>query len=125
MTREQPAVEALDGAEPAREQLELALRHALVEPPVDRVHVDAGADQVGRHLVRARAGVLVHEPAGVGDQPDVERLGDRLGQLDAEPAHQVPDHLGRARRVRHDVVDGPEARVVVVVVDVEDPRGRA
>ena len=39
--------------------------------------------------------------------------------------HQVPHHLGRARRVRVDVVDRPEARVVVVVVDVEDQRGPA
>ena len=40
--------------EPAREQLELALRHALVEAPVDRVHVDAGA-RSARRPSRARA----------------------------------------------------------------------
>ena len=51
-------------------------RHVLVEAAVDARHVDAGLDQLGGHQVRARAGVLVHEAAGVGDQPDVERLGD-------------------------------------------------
>ena len=121
--REQAAVVALDGAQAARQQLELAVRDALVQAPVDRVHVDARADQLGGHDVRVRAGVLVHEAARVGDQADVERLGDRLRELHAEALHQVPDDLGGAGRVRHHVVHGAEARVVVVVVDVEDPRG--
>jgi hypothetical protein len=74
------------------------------------------------HDVRARAGVLVHELAGVGDQADVQRVGDLRRGLDAEAAHQVPDDLGRARRLGHHVVDRAEARVVVVVVDVDDPQ---
>ena len=53
--RQQPVVVALDVGEPARQQLELAVRDALVEAPVDLVHVDAGLDQLGGHL-RARAG---------------------------------------------------------------------
>jgi hypothetical protein len=89
------------------------------------VDVDAGLDQVGGHLVRARAGVLVHELARVGDEPDVERLGDRLRRAHAQARHQVPDHLGGAGRLRHDVVDRAEQRVVVVVVDVEDVRALA
>jgi hypothetical protein len=84
------------------------------------VHVDAAVDQLGRHLVGARAGVLVHEAAGVGHHADVERLGDPLRGLHVQALHQVPHHLGRARRQRVDVVERPEARVVVVVVDVED-----
>jgi hypothetical protein len=84
------------------------------------VDVDPAVDQLGRHQVRARAGVLVHELAGVGDQADVERLGDLLRRRDAEPVHQVPQDLGRARGVRHHVVDRAEAGVVMVVVDVED-----
>ena len=59
---------------------------------------------------------------GVGDQADVERLADRRRDRHAEAVHQVPHHLGRARGVRVDVVDRPEARVVVVVVDVDDQR---
>ena len=55
------------GQRPA-EQLELGERHALVQAPVDLVGLDAGLDQVGGHHVGTRAGVLVHEPAGVGDQ---------------------------------------------------------
>jgi hypothetical protein len=85
------------------------------------VTVDAALEQCGRHLVRARAGVVVHEAARVGHEADVERLADRRRELDAELLHQVPDHLRRARRVAVDPVDGAEARVVVVVVDVEDP----
>ena len=53
--RQQPAVEALDVGEPAREQLELALRDALVEAPVDRVRVDARR-RSARPPSRARAG---------------------------------------------------------------------
>ena len=122
---EQPAVVALDVREPARQQLELALRDALVEAAVDRVHVDPALDQLGRHLVGARAGVLVHEAPGVGHHADVQRLGDLLRHLDVEALGQVPHHLGRARGVRVDVVDGAEARVVVMVVDVEDAAARA
>ena len=88
------------------------------------MHVDAGLDQLGRHQVRARPGVLVHEPAGVGDQPDVQRLGDRDRRRDAEAVHQVPDDLGRARRLGPDEVDRAEPGVVVVVVDVEDVGAR-
>ena len=68
----------------------------------------------------AGPGVLVHELPGVGDQADVQRLGDRQCRLDVEAAHEVPHDLGRARRLGHDVVDRPEVRVVMVVVDVED-----
>ncbi len=112
-------------AERERQQRQLAERHALVELSVDARHVDAGFDQLGGHQVRARPRALVHEAAGVGDQPDVQRLGDRRRRLHAEAVHQVPDDLGRARRVGDDVVERAEARVVVVVVDVEQVRAVA
>jgi hypothetical protein len=89
------------------------------------VHVDAGRDELGGHLVRARARVLVHELARVRDQADVERLGHLDGGLEVERPHQVPDDLGRARRLGHDEVDRAEVGVVVMVVDVDDPRARA
>ena len=87
--------------------------------------VDPAVDQLGRHLVRARAGVLVHEAAGVGHHAHVQRLGDRLRDLHAEPLREVPHHLRRARGVRVHVIQSPEPRVVVVVVDVEDAAARA
>ena len=54
---------------------------------------------------------------------DVERLGDLGRQRDVELAEQVADDLGGRRRVGDDQVDVAEARVVVVVVDVDDERG--
>ena len=44
---------------------------------------------------------------------------------DVEPVHQVPDDLGRAGGVRDDVVERPEAGVVVVMVDVQQVRAVA
>src|SRR4051812_4970767 len=118
--RDRVVVQALELRQRAAEQLELRVRHAFVQAPVDVVDVDAGGDQLGRHHVRARAGVLVHELAGVRDEPDVQRLGDLDRRRDAQRRHEVPHDLGRARRVLDDVVDRAEARVVVVMVDVED-----
>ncbi len=57
--------------------------------------------------------------------PDVQRVGDRRRQLDAERVHQIPDDLGGAGGLGVDVVDCAEAGVVVVVVDVEDVGARA
>ena len=119
---ERALVVAAHVAQGAREQLELAQRHALVEAAVDPVHVDAGGDELGGHDVGGGAGVLVHEAPGVGDQPDVERVGDRRGGLHAQAAHEIPDDLRGARGGGDDVVDRAEVGVVVVVVDVEDVR---
>ncbi len=123
--RELPVVEALQLREREREQRELAQRHALIEPAVDAGHVDARLDQLGGHEVRTRPRVLVHEAAGVGDQPDVQGLGDRRRGAHVEPVHQVPHDLRRARGVGHDVVERAEARVVVVMVDVQQVRAVA
>lgn len=108
----------------AGEQRQLSVRHALIHAAVDLVHVDARLDQVGGHQMSTRAGVLVHEAAGVGDQPDVERLGDVDGRLHAQAVHQVPHDFGRAGRLGEDVVDRAELGVVVVVVDVDDAQSR-
>ncbi len=67
----------------------------------------------------AGRGVAVHEPAGVGHETDVERLGQAVVGRDAEIVAELPDHLGRARRVGIDPVDVAEAGVVVMMVDVE------
>ena len=113
-------VEARDARERAREQLELLERHALVDLAVDRGDVDAGLDQLRRHPVRAGRRVLIGEAPGVGHEADVQRLRDLRRQLDAEPGREVPDELSGAGGVLDDVVDGAEARVVVVVVDVQE-----
>ena len=123
--RQLPVVVAANVCERAPEQLELGVRHALVQPPVDLVDVDARGDQVRRHQMRARPGVLVHELAGVGDDGDIEGLGDLPRRVHAERVHQIPDDLGRARGVGDHHVDVAEARVVVVVVEVEDARAVA
>ena len=110
---------AFDPVQRPRDQPQLLDRHVLVEPPVGVVDVDPGVDQLGRHPVGVGVGVLVHEFAGVGDQPDVERHR-HLG-VDRHPQHvgDVVDDLGGAGGLRRDQVDVAEARVVVVVVDVQ------
>ena len=61
--------------------------------------------------------------AGVGDERHVERLGELRRQPEAELAeHVAQDLAGRGGR-RVDQVDVAEARVVVMVVDV-DREGR-
>src|SRR3954469_24277200 len=107
--RQRAVVEAVEVRERAPEQLELRVRHPLVEPAVDPVHVDPRPDQLGGHHVRARAGVLVHELAGVRHEADVQRLGDLERRRDAQRGHEVPHDLGRAGRVLDDVVDRAEA----------------
>ena len=107
-----------------REQLHLAERHVFVELAEDPVNVDAGLDQVGRHPVGHRGRVLVLEPAGVGHERHVERLGDLRGELDLEVVEQRVEDLRRAGGVTDDEVRGPEAGVVVVVVDVQDVQRR-
>ena len=50
---------------------------------------------------------------------DVERLGDLRRDPDLELGEDVAHDLGGRRRVRDDQVHVAEARVVVMVVDVE------
>ena len=84
------------------------------------MHVDARLDQVGGHQVCARTGVLVHEASRIGDQADIQRLGDIHRGLHPQSVHQVPDDLRGAGSLGNDEVDGAEVRVVVMMVDVED-----
>ena len=123
--RDRAAVVALDGRKRTAEQGEPARRQPLVQHPMDALRLDARLDQLGRHHVRARRRVLEHELARVGDEPDVERVGDRRRDLGAELLGELVDDLGGARRRRLDEVDGAEAGVVVMVVDVQDVDLRA
>ena len=92
----------------------------MLEDPVD---VGACFDELCGQPKRLRRRVRVLEAAGVGHEADVKRLGDLRRQVDVELAQDVADHLGRRRRVGNDEVDVAEARVVVVVVDVDhEPR---
>ncbi len=86
------------------------------------MHVRAGLDELRGEAQGLRRRVRVLEAPRVGDERDVERFRDVRGQLHAELAQQVADDLPGRRRVRDDEVDRAEARVVVVVVDVDDER---
>src|SRR6202035_4589777 len=68
-------------------------------------------------------GVLVRNPAGVGEERRVEVGRDRGADRSAELAEQAIDHLaGRARRPV-DEIDRAERGVAEVVVDVDDGAG--
>ena len=80
------ALEHPRALERAGEQLELRELDRLVDLLEDLVHVGAGLDELGGEPQRLRRRVRVLEAAGVGDERDVERLGDLGRQLDAELA---------------------------------------
>ena len=84
--------------------------------------VCARVDQLGRQAQCFRSRIRVLEAAGVRDQRDVERLRDLWRDLEAELREDVAQHLPRRGCVRNDQVDGPEARVVVMVVDIDYQR---
>ena len=86
--------------------------------------VDSSFDELGRESKRLWRCVRVLEAAGVGDERDVERLGDLRCQVDVELEEDVADDLAGRRRVSDDEVDLPEPCVVVVVVDIERERNR-
>ena len=65
--------------------------------------VDARLDELGRQPQRLRRRVRVLEAARVGDERDVERLGDLRRQRDVELAQEVADDLAGRGRVRDDV----------------------
>ena len=56
---------------------------------------------------------------GVRDQSYVESLSDVRRQFDVELAEEIAQDLARRGCVRHDQIDLAEARVVVMVVDVD------
>ena len=70
-----------------------------------------------------RRGVRVLKASGIGHQCDVQRFRDLGRQLDVQEAQEVAHDLTRRRGIPDDGIDAPEARVVVVVVDV-DHEGR-
>ena len=92
---EPPAVVDLRPLERAREQLQLRELDRLVDALEDALDVDARLDELGREPERLRRRVRVLEAAGVGDERDVERLGDRGRQRDVELARAG---RGRSRR---------------------------
>ena len=122
-TIRQPALVDLRALERSREQLQLREGDVLVDALEDTVDVGARLDELRRQPQRLRGRVRVLEAPRVGDDRDVERLGDRRGdQLDVELGEQVAEDLARRRGVPDDEVEAPEAGVVVVVVDVDDER---
>ena len=76
-------------------------------------------DELRSEPERLRGRVRILEAAGVGDERDVQRLCDLRRHVDAELGEEVAEDLARRGRVRDDEVEVPEARVVVVMVDVD------
>ncbi len=105
--------------ERACEQLHLRELHRLVDALEDPLQVGARLEQVGREPQRLRSGVRVLEAPGVGHEPRVERLRDRGREGDTELGEHVGEQLRGRRRLGGNEVRGPEAGVVVVVVDVD------
>ena len=117
---EPTALVDLRALERPREELELRELDRLVDALEHAVDVDARLDELRRQPQRLRRGVRVLEAARVGDERDVERLGDLRRQLDA------PARGGCRGRSRPSTTPPgttrlifAEPRVVVVVVDVE------
>src|SRR5581483_8308843 len=117
---DQPALEHARALERACEQLHLRELDGLVDLLEDVVDVGPRVDALGCEPQGLRRRVRVLEAAGIGDEGDVERLGDLRRQLDAELSEDVAQDLARGRCVGDDQVHAAEARVVVVVVDVDD-----
>ena len=118
-----PSLEHLGTVERAGEQLQLRELDGLVDLLEDGMDVGSRLDELRREPQRLRRRVRVLEPSRVGDERDVERLRQLRRELDAQLGEDVAQHLARRGRVGDDEVDVAEARVVVVVVDVEDERG--
>ena len=104
--------------ERAGEQLQLRERRRLVHLDEHLAHVGTRLDELSGKTERLGRRIRVLETAGVRDDGRVERLRDRVVQLDPERDEDVREHLRGGRCVVDDEVDVPEARVVVMVVDV-------
>ena len=108
--------------ERAGKQLQLRERRRLVDLDEHFRHVGARLDELRREPKRLRRRVRVLEPARIGDECGVERLRDLRRQRDVQLPEDVGEHLTGGGRVLDDEVDVSEARVVVVVVDVDRER---
>ena len=99
------AVVDLRPLERAREQLQLRELDGLVHAPEDAVDVGARLDQLGGKTQRLRARVRVLKAARVGDEGDVESLGDLRRELHLELREEVAQHLPRRGGVGDDQVE--------------------
>ena len=93
-----PALEDLGVLERARDELELREGDVLVDALEDAVDVGPRLHELGGETERLRRRVRVLEATGVGDDGDVERLGDLRGEADAELAEEVARGSRRSRR---------------------------
>ena len=115
-----PSLEDLGVLERARDELELREGDVLVHALEDAVDVGPRLHELGGETKCLGRRVRVLEATGVGDDGDVERLGDLRGEADAELAEDVGEDLAGRGGVADDQIHLPEAGVVVVVVDVHD-----
>jgi hypothetical protein len=115
-----PSLEHFGVLESARDKLQLGEGDVLVHALEDTVDVGSGLHELGGEPEGLGGRVRVLEATGVGDDGDVERLGDRRGEPDAELSKDVGEDLARRRGVADDEIHLAEAGVVVVMVDVHD-----
>ena len=106
------------------EELQLRKLNVLIDPLENAIDVCPRLDEISRKTKRLRRRLRVLEPAGIGDERDVQRLGDLRREREVELVEHVGEDLPGRGRIRDDEVDVPEARVVVVMVDVDDERRR-
>ena len=112
----------LGALEGACEQLQLGELHRLVDALEDLVRVGTRCHQIGSEPERLRRRVRVLEAARVGHERRVQRLRQLRREPDPELVKDVREQLSRRRRLGVDEVDGAEAAVVVMVVDVDHER---
>ena len=106
----------------ACEKLQLRELHRLVDALKDAMDVRTCLDKLRRESQRLRCRICVLEPARIRHQRDVERFCHVRSQLDAQLTQEIADDFARRRCIRNHEVDVTEARVVVVVIDVDRER---
>ena len=118
------ALEHMRAVESPGEELQLRELERSHRPLENAIDVRPRLDEISRKPKRLRRRLRVLEPAGIGDERDVQRLGDLRREREVELVEHVGEDLAGRGRIRDDEVDVPEARVVVVMVDVDDERRR-
>ena len=121
---DEPALElVVQSAEHQAEEPQLAVGLGPVERPRGLEERRTGGQQLGGDAQRPRRRVGVLEVGGVDDHAGDEAGGElpvRGVEADVHGRRQERRHLARRGGGRVDPVDGTEARVRDVVVDVQD-----
>ena len=117
---EAAALEDLRPVERAREQLQLRELHRLVDPAEDALHVRSRLDELRREAQRLRRRVRVLEAARVGDERRRRAARRSRGVISTSSSAKMSRTTSAVDDASgDDQVHVAEARVVVMVVDVE------